>query len=291
MLEGIEELRDTIEPRDFPVWGPDDDERRTWIDYLRDLKIPREAEGDAFGLSVLLRRLALGRGLLQALRGSPRDMQQSFAQLLLLHELFHDGQDLRTSNYYDVGRAGTVLEAVDFAADAFALAVLIAWDLPRSGPRAAERAGDIAARWVGRAIRGIEAFDLLEQGTRIERLYERRLRRYLVWYLQQERARVVRPGKNARRDVEQLFAGRLAVELAPLAGHLDARFDKIVAGPTPQTELLASLDGHLIRAARHPGFDPGELVGAVCEYQGARIEQAMHYVLDEHRAVLVPWRG
>ncbi len=123
---------------------------------------------------------------------------------------------------------------MDFAADAFALAVLIAWDLPRSGPRAAERAGDIAARWVGRAIRGIEAFDLLEQGTRIERLYERRLRRYLVWYLQQERARVVRPGKNARRDVEQLFAGRLAVELAPLAGTSTRASTRSVAGPTPR---------------------------------------------------------
>jgi hypothetical protein len=216
-------------------------------------------------------------------------MQQGFGRLLLLHELFHDGQDLRTSNYYDVGRAGTVLEGVDFAADAFALAVLIAWDLRRGGPRALEAAGDRAARWVGWAIEGIEAFDRFEQGVRIERLFERRLRRYLIWYLQRERARAVRQKANARNDVERLFAGRLAVELAPLAGRLDARFDKLVAGSTPHTELFAALDGHLIREARRPGFDPGALVDAVRRYDRAPIEMAMGYVLDEHRAVLIPW--
>ncbi len=288
-LDGIKQLRDTLDPDDFPSFTPNDRQRRGWIQYLHDLKVLREPEGDAFGLSLLRRRLSLGRGLLQAFRGRTTSMQQGFGQLLLLHELFHDGQGIRTSNYQDVGRAGVVLEEVDFAADAFALATLIRWELRTNGLNALRKAPDVAVRWVDWSIRGIEAFDRLEQGDCIEQLYDRRLRRYLIWYLQLERARAVRPGENAKEDINRLFSGRLTVELAPLAGRLDSRFEKLVVGPTPRTELFASLDGHLIREAHRPGFEPGALVDAVKKFQPGPLTSAMGYVIGEHQQVLVPW--
>jgi hypothetical protein len=285
MIEGVEELRQTLKKEDFPPGGVASVSRR-YLAFLNDLRFRRDPEGDAFVLRIAQREMSLGRGLLQALRGTDGAVLRRFAQLLLLHELYHDGQDLRTSNYAEIGRAGVVLEEVDFWADAFALETLIAWDLRQGGPRAQSRASEIAANWIDTAIFVIEAFDRFEQGTRIDRLAERRLRRYLIWHLQYQRAATVR----GRDDIHQMFGDRLFVELAPLDGSLDARGDKLVKQALlGRTEIFAVLRGHLVRRGPRPDFEPGNLVKAVREFGRDQIRKTMQVLVEDHRSVLTPW--
>ncbi|MCC6555854.1 MAG: SAVED domain-containing protein [Polyangiaceae bacterium] len=285
MIEGIEELRTTLKREDLPPGDAAVPPQR-YMQFLRDLRFRREPEGDAFGLSVAHREMSVGRGLLEAVRGLERGALRRFAQLLVLHELHHDGHDLRTSSYAEIGRAGVVLEEIDFWADAFSLSTLIAWDLRQGGPRAQARLSEIAAGWIDTAISGIEAFDRFDHGARIDRLFERRLRRYLIWHLQHERAATVR----ARDDVRDLFRDRLFVELAPLDGSLDPRGDKLVTSALPgRTEICAVLRGHLVRQRPRPGFEPSLLVDAARGFERDAIRKVMRVLVEEHRSVLVPW--
>lgn len=285
MIDGVEELRNTLAKEDFPAAhgaGP----ARRHLAFLKDLRFERDAEGDAFGLRIAQRRMSVGRGLLAALVGAERETIRRFAQQLVLHELHHDGQDLRTSNYAEIGRAGFALEEIDFWADTFALDTLIAWDLRRGGPRAQARVAEVAAGWIDTALFGIEVFDRFEQGARLDRLYERRLRRYLIWHLQFERAGTLRSADDAR----DLLRDRLFVELAPVEGVLDPRGDKIVTGAIAgRTEVFAVLQGHLIRRGPRPGFDPSELIEAVRLFDRERIRRVLRVLVEEERSVLAGW--
>jgi SMODS-associated and fused to various effectors sensor domain len=285
MIEGIEELRDTLKKEDFPPGDAVVPPQR-YLQFLKDLRFHREPRGDVFVLSVAHREMSVGRGLLEAVRGVERRTLRRFAQLLVLHELYHDGQELRTSNHAEIGRAGVVLEEIDFWADAFSLSTSIAWDLRQGGPRAQARPSEIAAGWVDTAITGIEAFDRFDQGARMDRLYERRLRRYLIWHLQHQRAATVR----GRDDVRDLFRDRLLVELAPLDGSLDPRGDKLVTQALPgRTEIFAVLRGHLVRRGPRPDFEPSRVVDAVRGFDRDTIRKIMDVLVEEHRSVLVPW--
>ncbi len=265
-------------------------QREPWLSQLRDIEVLPEPKNDGFDLSLLRREISVGRGLLAALAGQSDEVQRRFGQLLFLHEAYHhQDQNLRSSNYHDVGRAAVALEEVDFYADAFSLSTLVKWDL-REGALSAP--GEVAARtmaWIDASLSGIEAFDRFEQpGGPIENLSERRLRRYLIWHLQRERAQ----GLLGPMDVDLLFRDRLIVELAPLSGYLDRRFEKQVRGPLTDTELIVSLDGRLVRQGRQGGsFDPVALVDAVRRYDRAALGRAMHFIVEQHQAALLPWRN
>ena len=285
MIEAVSELKGALKKEDFPPAQTAATTRRH-LTLLKDLEIEREAEGDAFGLSIVHRRMTVGRMLLDAIRGEPPDTIRRFAQLLVLHELYHDDQDVRTSNYAEIGRAGVVLEEIDFWADAFALDTLTAWDVRMGGPRAQADVRGRACAWIDAAISGIEAFDRLEQGTRIEKLYERRLRRYLIWHLQHERAATVR----SRDDLRELFGDRLFAELAPLEGALDPRGDKVVDGAlSGRTEAFAVVRGRLLRRGPRPGFEPSGLVEAVRQFDRAEIRRTLRVLVEEGRSVLAAW--
>lgn len=294
MIEGIEELRKTLRKGDFPAWDLADQSNK-YIKFLKDLRIPREPEEMGFGLSLVHRELKLGQGLLDAARTATRtandaEVLKRFAGLLLLHEMYHDDQDLRTTNFAEIGRAGMVLEEVDFWADAFALETLIRWDIRQGGPRAKEKSAELACKWIDTAIFGIEAFDHFEPGAQIEQLYERRLRRYLIWHLQFERARTIRTSE----DIGALFGERIFVELAPLEGTLDHRQDKLVkCGILGRTEIFVVCKGRLVRRAPHQPtrFEPSELVNAVRAFDRVKIRKMLEVVVNEHSSVLVPWRA
>lgn len=293
LIEGIDDLRTSLKAEDFPAWAGDEVRTRNWIHYLKNLTVSRAPEGDAFSLRILTRRLCFGNGLLEALRKTKNLYHKKFGQLFLLHEVYHDNQGLRGTNHGDVGRAGVVLEQTDFIADAFALAIMIRWDLRTGGREAQREPGKLAANWVECALMGMRAFDRLEQGNGpMERLYERRLRRYLTWHLQKARAATIQGEsmEEVTSQVDQLFEKRLVVELAPLQGELDANFDKLVTKPRKNTQFFAALDRHLIREAKQAeNFDPGSLVEAVRSYEYSTIANAMEFVVEEHRDVLVPW--
>jgi len=48
--------------------------------------------------------------------------------------------------------------------------------------------------------------------------------------------------------------------------------------------------GSVIRAARGAGFDPGSLVEAVRSFNRAAPSKAAHFLVEEFRPILVPWR-
>lgn len=280
----IDELKDDLVAEDL---GPPltSEQHAVFIQRLKELEL-HDAEGDEFTLSVAQRKLSLGVGLLEALRNGTPERQRDFIRLFVLHESLHDLQGVRTTNYLEIGRAGVVLEDVDFVADLFALRALVRVEYRRGGETAAANARAILLRLLDAALYGVEAFDLMAHGERIAALPERRLRRYLIWHLERARANAVDTPAHA----ETLLAGLLTAELAPLAGYLDDRYDRIVRHSLRETEFFASLDGHLVRHGPRPGFEPGRLVEAIRGYNRTAIENAMHFVVNENRAILVPWR-
>jgi len=287
MAAGVAELKRQLKSDHLPVDVLSAPDREKFIDRLTRLD---QANGtrtdDAFRLRVIEGHYTLGEGLLQALLNSTAQQQKDFAKLLMLHELIHDWQDLRSTNYSAVGRACFVLEQVDYAADAFAVRTLMKMELDRGGEAAREEVRVRLQRWLEMVLHGISSFDIMEQGMRMDRLPERRLRRYLLWHLQLARAATLRDPSH----VDKMLRPLLTVELAPLAGRLDTeRYDKVVTRALPDTELFCAIDGHLVRQGRRPGFEPGDLVDAVRTYAHDPIQKAMVFLVDEHRAKLARW--
>ncbi|AUX19879.1 uncharacterized protein SOCEGT47_003320 [Sorangium cellulosum] len=288
MAAAIDELKRHMKAEHLPADVLSASDRKKFIDRLARLERSTDSKKDsAFRLRVIEGHYALGEGIAEALRRSTVPEQQGFAKLLILHELLHDWQALRSTNYSAVGGAGFVLEQVDYAADAFAVRALMKMELDRGGDAARDEVRARLERWLDMVLRGIAAFDIMAQGaTKMARLDERRLRRYLMWHLQLARAATIREPSH----VDEMLRPPLTVELAPLAGRLDTeRYEKVVNRALPDTELFCAIGGRLVRQARRPGFDPGALVEAVKSYARELIQQAMVFLVDEHRGKLAPW--
>jgi hypothetical protein len=125
------------------------------------------------------------------------------------------------------------------------------------------------------AIRCMEAFDRAEQGPQIKRLPERC--RYLIWHLQRVRARTIR----GIEDINELFADRVVVELAPVAGSLDAGDDKIVQGVSGDCSIAVVVRRKLSRHYSNPNLAPTLLVEAVRCFDWKVIGDAMDHVVNE----------
>lgn len=288
MMAGIAELKEELKPEHLPTRLLPESDRGKFMKSLAALR-PSSAtnESEPFELRVIEGRYTLANGgILQALVHSTQEQQRSFAKLLLLHELIHDWQTLRSTNYTSIGRACFVLEQVDYAADVFALETLMNMELDNGGARAHREVSKRLRGWIEMMLHGIQSFDLMEQGAKMGRLPERRLRRYLLWHLQLARAATVKQASH----VEEMLRPSLTVELAPLAGHIDTeRHDKVVTRALPDTEIFIAIGGHLVRAPKRAGFDPGGLVEAVRTYAHEPIQKIMVAVVDEHRGRLAPW--
>ena len=198
----------------------------------------------------------------------------------MVHELFHDFQELTRANYRQIGRAGLVLEELDFWADSFAVQALAAFAAPGGMSRAAAVRSEID--WV---VSGIEAFDRSQYGEKLAPLYDRRLRRYLIWHLQRARASTVRNDAG----VDALFASRLAVELVPTAGYLDDRGDKVVRRATDRTQLVVICDGRLARFPADDNLHPAAMVEDVRLFRREALAKAMDRVVGYRRELLAPW--
>lgn len=292
MMDGIADLRNYLKPAHLPPGilpeeGSQKDGRKDYIGRLAKLQLSIETKEDQpFELRVVENLYTIGQGILHALARSTEEQQKSFAKLLLLHELLHDTQGLRSTNYAAIGRACFVLEQVDYAADVFALQAIMNMELDIGGQIAHDQVSKRLQAWLEMILHGIECFDLMEHGPKIERLPERRLRRYLLWHLQLARAMTVKQASH----VEEMLRSSLTVELAPLAGYIDEKDrDKVVTRALSETELFIAIDGHLVRAPPTAAFQPGPLVDAVRTYSHAPIQQIMRAVVNEHRAKLAPW--
>lgn len=254
-----------------------------FVQGLRELRFPNEPSNEAFALRVLERQLNIGEPLLDAFRRIGPEAVVAVAQHLIIHELVHDFQNLTHANFRNVGRAAVALEEVDFWADVCAvdaLARMRADIVDTTRPL-----HDVVAGEIDHVLQGIETFDRAEQGDRIARLSERRLRRYLIWDLQRARAATLRSDEN----VSALLKTRVIAELAPLAGHLDQRYEKVVDKPLNDAEFVVVCDRRLMRFQKSANLDPASLVEHVCAFQRGPILEFMKRVVTEAANVLAPW--
>ncbi|MCB9796290.1 MAG: SAVED domain-containing protein [Alphaproteobacteria bacterium] len=293
LLKGVDALRRRLRPeelripRGLALSVPDPQAlARLLHSKLLELEVDGGEDQEAFVLSVQERRLSFGAGLLHALSGSPASELQRLSQLFVLHELYHYEQGVDSLNYRGVGRAGMVLEEVDYQADAFAVLTATLWEVRRKGEEGEETCGAILQRNLNAVLDALQAFDRMEQGDALHVLPERRLRRYLIWALQLARARTVRRPE----DIEALFTARPFVEVAPLRSSLSPTQDKLVEGALDGTQLFVSLGGRLLRLPRlEQNFEPGALVEAVRRMDAAKLVRAMAHVVARHEEVLAPW--
>lgn len=278
-LAAIDQLTNGLTPADLATL--DRENAALFLRRLRELDAHRQPHADAFELSITERTLKLGAGLLDALGSLPAGDQGGIACLLLLHEVLHFDQNIRSTNYRDVGRAGFALEDIDYWADAFAIATLARFRARTDGQAIRLLLPD----HIRLTLAGIEAFDRAEQGERMYVLPERRLRRYLTWHLQHARARTIRD----EADADRILSERVIVELAPLEGALDGRFDKIVRRATDATELFVVSKRVLARFAKTPSLRPADLIDAIRRFDRDVVESAMRHIVEEKHALLVPW--
>lgn len=249
---------------------------------LGELTLGDEPEGDDFSLSVLHRRIVFGHGLLHGLLGVAEGMLEALGQLFVLHEIVHDPQWITSNTYRGIGRAGVVLEEIDYWADAFAIAVAFEHRIASVG---AEVCGDVLVGLIDAHIAAMRAFDRMEQGEVLGTLSERRLRRYLIWAVQRARAATI----TSPADARLLLDARVCADIAPIKGKLDARDDKVVLEVRPDAELFVTAGGRLVRTPASPSFSPTDVVRAVRTFDGQRLNSAMDRVVDEGRSVLATW--
>jgi hypothetical protein len=253
---------------------------------LTRLELGERPQGEVFELSSGRREMKLGDGLLHALHSLSDPELERFGRLLTLHELIHPRQGLFGTNYQGVGRAGFVLEDIDFWADAFSIHSATAWEARDQGARGERELDRLLAENIRVHLLAMAAFDRMEQGDTLARLPERRLRRYLLWSLQRARAEQV----HTPAALDEMFEHRLVVELAPLAGRLDARGDKLVGHEHSDPQLFVALGGALLRKPKlAESFVPARLVGLTRELKLDPLRDHLRAVVEEHAAVLTAW--
>jgi hypothetical protein len=277
----FEELKSLVTEESLPPWMSAA-ARARFTHYLTELEMQRTPEGNEFYLDVVEGKVMLGSNLLEALRPVEKATRRRIGQNLLLHEVYHHDQGLRSTTYRGVGRAGFALEEVDYWADAFAIGVLAQLRIKEAGLLDGVEIGRCVSAEIRMAGAGVEAFDRAEHGARINRLAERRLRRYLLWGLQRVRAL----GLRQRVEVWPFFAARPVVELAPLLSDLNPSNDKVVKGSLPETELFVVLNGTLIRIKPAAQFAPAQLIEAVRSFNQDSLETAMKFARDSSADLL-----
>lgn len=209
-------------------------------------------------------------------------------RLFFLHEGHHIDQGMVYGSR-GVGRAGHVLEAVDYDADVVAFEACVAWRARHERqPRAPMQAFvDI----LDNALRCMTLFEGRVPSQPLVFLKERRLRRYLIWHLQ--RARAVAAG--AKVPLERLaLRERVWIELAGLPVRQqphDGRAVDVVdlaglacARPV-DPELMFYVGGRLYRCAERELC--GELIHALCLGVPDRVSRVLH-ILCERYPPLVP---
>lgn len=288
ITDALAELQMQIEPELVPLGILNKADVEKFVRRLKKLKISRdEMDEQPFEMRAVEGTCRIGEGILHALVTSTPQQQKDFAKLLLLHEVVHDWQVLRNTNHPNIGQAGFVLEHVDYLADVFAVRLLVNIDVHRGGLNVRENLRTRVQHWLDMVLHGIAAFDQAEQGAdRMERLAERRLRRYLLWHVQKARALTI----ETPDQFTQLMESALTVEMAPLSGWIDVtRWEKMVQDCVPKTELVIAIDGKLIREGVRAGFDPQELLEAIWTYSHKRAHAQVYAVVNQNRPALMPW--
>lgn len=293
---GIKQLKKKLKrdsfffPRGFALDHADQDGNiltNKIIDRLQALRLPTEPSSEVFDIDVLSDVLCIGDNLLHPLIGIHQDVLNRLGQLFILHEIIHEYQGINSLTYQGIGRSGITLEDVDFWADAFAIGTAVLNHISQNGPSAVETSGKILIDFIDSHLEAMQAFDCMEQGAKMLRtMSERRMRRYLIWYIQRARAAAVKKPEH----IISLLNYRLFVEIAPLRGHLDDRYDKIIDGFTQDTCFIVAFGGKLKRISALPqNFDPTQMIDAIRNFNTEKIEQMSKYIVNDAKNILINW--
>ncbi|GHH02668.1 SAVED domain-containing protein [Comamonas sp. JC664] len=161
--------------------------------------------------------LLLGLGALSERLQSEEDWRECL-RLFLIHEAYHVRQGGLTSyTYRGIGRAGFVLEAADYDADAVGVEVALAW-------RKAKQGGTVKDVGQVKTLESIiwnslEILRVFEPERPVRELAERRLRRYLIWLFHACRFSVLAPSSPDAEVRDELE--RVTVELVGLPAFRD----------------------------------------------------------------------
>lgn len=294
--QGIKQLKKQLNkesfflPKGFALDHNDQDGnilKNKIFDRLQALRLPTEPSSEIFEIDVLSDVLNIGDNLLHPLIEINQDVLSRLGQLFILHEIIHDDQGISSLNYQGIGRSGIALEDVDFWADAFAIGTAVLNYINQNGPAAVEASSEILIKYIDSHLEAMQAFDCMEQGTKMLRIMsERRMRRYLIWYIQRARAAAVKNPDHIR----SLLNYRIFAELAPLRGHLDDRYDKIVDGFTQDTCFTVAFGGKLKRISALPqNFGPAQMVDAIRNFDIEKIQQLSKFVVNDAKSILINW--
>ncbi len=271
---GVLELQAHLTAEHVPAFV-DQSARDRLVNDVKSLDVETGLLGDEFFISVAERKLAFGRSLVEAIRNLTDESLRMIGGLFCLHEAYHAQQNIHSTTYQGIGRASFALEEVDYWADCIALATMANMALATQPER--DDGTRMAVRQLIRALReSLVAFDRAAHGARIERLSDRRLRRYLIWALQAARAETI----SARTHIHALFSQRIVAELAPLRASLDERGDRIVRGVASETEVFV-VNGHrLARRGATASINIAAIVDAVRTYDHGALTTFMTALRD-----------
>jgi hypothetical protein len=272
------------------------------VTNLRKLTTNKEIKKSAFFLKVFGDpEIQFGTDLLVPLihtqKNEDPDWIKRFTRIFVLHEVLHHYQGLYSVNYQGIGRAGVVLEEMDYVADAFAIStsVLLAIRIDRISEK---NPINLLKDYLHTALETMEAFDRSEQNGKIKNLAERRLRRYLIWTMHLARVTGVKKydrlnDVQIRQLIIKFLEPRLVVQIAPLKmKHSDGR-DQIIDIDNPQLgdsqpELFISINTKLIRVPSDNNFKIPNLLTLVCQYQWDLIADILGVVVTTHHGILIP---
>lgn len=286
LARAVSVLQEDLSDADLPAWGLTPVEN--FVERLRGITIDETTLTTEFSLSVAKGKVRFGHGLLDALREVKPSDRLPIGELLLLHEVFHYDQKLLSSNFHNIGRAGLALEEVDYWADCFALECAIRRRVRENVREAASEPECVrlaAAKCINAHLAGLQVFDRAQHGDRIDRLAERRLRRYLIWHVQRERLATVR----TLADVEVVLGDRVIVQLAPLDSVLDGRGDKVVRRARANTEVVVVVQRRLRRFSSSNVLDVTGLVEAVRAFDEDSLHLAMEFIVEQEPSIMTPW--
>jgi len=241
---------------------------------------------EGLALDPLSRRLRLGESLLAALPARDPEALGRAGQLLLVHEILHQGGALEGASLRASGRDGLALAPVDLLADALALRAVVGWRLALGGEAAAAGCAELLGGYLDAHLDLLVTWDRSEQGARLLELREARLQRYLHWAIQRLRAEAM----HAPDLLGRLLGALLTVCVAPLRGRVNAEGEALVVAPQPDAELRLNVEGRLLREPlRTHGVDPDTLLEAVRSLDPPRLVELLRPIVRNNLALVAPW--
>lgn len=202
---------------------------------------------------------------------------QECIRLILLHEGYHVRQRLTSYDYRGIGRAGWVLEALDYDADVASVEACLAW-------RKSMQEGMVRQKGEVKTYEQIlwnvlEGLRLFEVELPLREMSERRLRRYLIWLFQACRV------SHLREVGEVDLKERVFIEVTGLKGRPD---------PTesyPQLRVRLDEEGKELglalyyrgRLVREPGSRVADLLKALSAWDQEGMRDIFERIFNAHR--------